>query len=208
MPEKPPQKTPKPAPPGHFQPVTEDELSDNQLVSLLEAEGDPFATLKAAGKAAGLPEQAVTGLIRRLRAQYGEVTEELKNLHSGQIATMLTDKATLALSYIDDYTLAQSSAKDCAIIVGILLVKRQLLRGEPTQIISVEERQGLDELAKAIMGESERRGLLIDLEPSEVTIVEPSQERATRPRSGGNKRITERKTIMANVEKDRIGEPR
>ena len=51
MPEKPPQKIPSKASPGDFVPVTEEELSEDKLVTLLEADGDPFATLKAAAKA-------------------------------------------------------------------------------------------------------------------------------------------------------------
>jgi len=207
MPQKPPQKIPAKTPAGDFKPVTEAELKDNQLVTILEAEGDPFATLQAAGKAAGLPSRVIDGLIKRLRAQYGAVTEELKNIHSGMLVDELTKKAWMALSYIDDYSLSQLDAKSAAIVVGILLEKRQLLRGEPTQIISHEERQGLDELARAITHESERRGLLIDLEPTEVRILEPSQKRATRPRSGG-KNIQDRKKVAMNEEKDRIGEPR
>ncbi len=205
MPEKPPQKIPRSSSaPGDFVQVTEKELSSDKLVTMLEAEGDPFATLQAAGKAAGLKDSVVQGLMRRLRAQYGEVTAELKNLHSGQIAQMLTDKATMALGYIDEFSLAQSSAKDCAIIVGILLEKRQLLRGEPTQIISTEERQGLDELSKALIQESGRRGLTIDMEPTNVGISVP----APRPRSTSHMKIADRNKMAQNAAKDEIGEPR
>lgn len=209
MPEKPPQKIPRSSSePKDFVPVTEDELPGESLETLLMADGDPFATLKAAGKAAGLKDNQIQGLIRRIRAQYGEVTEELKNIHSGMIADELTKKAWMALSYIDDFSLAQQDAKGLAIIAGILLEKRQLLRGEPTQIISTEERAGLDELAKALMHESDRRGLIIDMEPTQVGMPAPDMARATRSRSSSHMQIKDRKTMAANKAKDEIGEPR
>jgi len=208
MPEKPPQKIPPRGKAKDFVKVTEEDLDGDQLATLLEAEGDPFATLKAAGKAAGLQDKVVAGLMKRLRAQYGEVTEELKNIHSGMLAEELTKKAWMALSYLDDFSMSQMSAKDAAIVVGILLEKRQLLRGEPTQIISVEERAGLDELSKAILKETERRGLTIDMEPTDVSIVPPDMARATRPRASGNMPIKQRLEIAQNKAKDEIGEPR
>lgn len=189
-----------------IQPVKVEEVTEESLVSLLEADGDPFATLTAAAKATGLSESATRGLIRRLRAQYQPVVEELKNIHSGQLAKMLEEKAVLALSFIDGLNLSVASAKDCAIVAGILLEKRQLLRGEPTQIISTEERLGLDVLAQGITREAQRRGIVIDVESEEVQVLPPGMERATRTRA--KKDIKGQVRLMEQTAKDEIGEPR
>ncbi len=45
---------------------------------------------------------------------------------------------------------------------------RQLLRGEPTQIVKISDIRALDEQAKALHAEMERRGLLVDVTPTKV----------------------------------------
>ena len=67
-----------------------------------------------------------------------------------------------ALLYLDDFVLAGASAKDLAIVTGILLDKRQVLKGEPTQRISIEERGKLEDLIPMLISEAKRRGMAID----------------------------------------------
>jgi len=192
----------------NFPAVKEGDFPADNLAEILAADGDPMATLKAAAKATGLSQNVFEGLVTRLRAQYQPVVRELENIHTGQLLRQLETKANMALEYLDDYALAQSSAKDLAIIVGILLEKRQLLRGEPTQIISMEERQGLDELTQQLVKDARRRGLTIDMTAEDVKVLEPSQERATRPRSGAGDGIKWKNKKAQLKAKDEIGEPR
>ena len=46
-----------------------------------------------------------------------------------------------------------------------MLDKRQLLSGEPTQIISYEAREKMDSLAEKLHMEAKRRGLVVDIDP-------------------------------------------
>ena len=59
----------------------------------------------------------------------------------------------------------RASVKDLAAVAGMMVDKRQLLRGEPTQVIKIQDIRKLDEMAKALHEEMERRGMLIDVTP-------------------------------------------
>lgn len=74
----------------------------------------------------------------------------------------------LALSYLDRLSLASAPAKDLVNVVTQLTSSIQLLRGQPTQIMQVEDRRKLDELAVALHAEIKRRGLTIEGEAREV----------------------------------------
>lgn len=64
--------------------------------------------------------------------------------------------------------LARSSSKDVATIMGILVDKAQLLRGEPTQITRLQDIKTLDEVGKMLQDEMRRRGKIIDVTPERV----------------------------------------
>ena len=64
--------------------------------------------------------------------------------------------------------LARSSSRDVATIMGILVDKAQLLRGEPTQITRLQDVKTLDEVGKMLQDEMERRGKIIDVTPERV----------------------------------------
>ena len=59
----------------------------------------------------------------------------------------------------------RASARDLAAISALMIDKRQLLRGEPTQVIKIQDIRKLDEMAKVLHDEMERRGMLVDVTP-------------------------------------------
>ena len=166
----------------------EEVLTGEQLADVLLEGSKPFVSFIAAAKELGLKTSVTQRLVQRLRAQYQPVLSELRKFQKDEFLGLLEDRAHRALEYMDDYTLANANAKDLAIIVGILMEKRQLLRGEPTQILSIEERAGMSDLIPKLLREAERRGLsvgvykTIDGEAEVVTNPAPP-ERAARPRS-------------------------
>ena len=166
----------------------EEVLTGEQLADVLLEGSKPFVSFLAAAKELGLKTHTTQRLVQRLRAQYQPVLSELRKFQKDEFLGLLEDRAHRALEYMDDYTLANANAKDLAIIVGILMEKRQLLRGEPTQILSIEERAGMSDLIPKLLREAERRGLsvgvykTIDGEAEVVTNPVPP-ERAARPRS-------------------------
>ncbi len=73
----------------------------------------------------------------------------------------------------------RASARDLAAISALMIDKRQLLRGEPTHVMRVEDFRKLDELGKVLHEEMERRGMLVDVTP------EPGADAPAKNANGG-----------------------
>lgn len=127
--------------------------------------GDERRVMQLA-EACGLPKPTAEGLVKRLRTRYMPVAKGLKSLKTKELQALLDDRLWRTLHYLDDVVLAQATAKELAIAAGILVDKRQLLRGEPTEILSVDDRRQLHELAAAIYQELEKRRMTVDTTPA------------------------------------------
>ncbi len=62
----------------------------------------------------------------------------------------------------------RASLKELSTVCGQMIDKRQLLRGEPTQITKIQDIRKLDEMAALLHEEMERRGLMIDVTPEQA----------------------------------------
>ena len=154
------------------------------MAGVLDMASEPFMSVMQKGQELGLDPKILKRMIERVRSRYQPVLEEMQEHSTQSILGLLNDRIGRALGYLDDYALADASAKDLAIIVGILLEKHQLLQNRPTHIISVEERMALNELVPEIVREAQRRGMTIDLNAEDVIVTDGPVERQTRPRSG------------------------
>jgi hypothetical protein len=136
-----------------------------KAAAIIDAATDPEAKLESIAKVFrdyGLPAVASAALLRRIRQKYFGVVEATKSLKSGEIVDALNNKIDLALRYMDDKTMSEASFRDLALGTAAMIEKRQLLRGEPTAIISDHERAKLHELLPLVIAEAQRRGLTIE----------------------------------------------
>ena len=173
--------------------------------AVIDTLAEPFKRLKQLGEELGLDPLVVTRMIQRVKSRYQPVLGELQEIKTSDLTRLLDDRAHRALQYLDDSTLAASSAKDLAIVIGIMLEKRQLLRGEPTQILSTEERMSLRDLMPELVREAKRRGLVIDLS-AEDAIVTPEDPEQVRVKIG-QRPIHVIAEINQAKQKREIGEP-
>ncbi|HEV8262699.1 MAG TPA: hypothetical protein VGQ19_18335 [Burkholderiales bacterium] len=148
----------------------------------LEAAADPMAESQRAAidrvneqlKASGVPDKVSQALVRRLKSKYANAVFAARELRTGEILKMLGEKIDLAAFYLDDKVLAEASARDIMLGLGVMIEKRNLLRGEPTSIVSDHERKKLHELWPALLEEGRRRGITVDGQVTEKTL-EPSR---------------------------------
>lgn len=131
---------------------------------------DPVS-FEAFCKQAGLPKPVTDGVLKRLKTRFAPVVGEIQRHTTKHFQDMIDDRIGRALGYLDDFALSAASAKDLAVTIGILIEKRALLRGEPTQILTVEERQNLNVLVSAVVQEATRRGITIDQTGDEVRAI-------------------------------------
>lgn len=145
----------------------------------LEAAADPVAETQKAAlervnqqlQAAGVPDRVSDALLRRLRTKYANTVFAARELRTAEILEMLGKKIDLAAFYLDDKVMSEASARDIMLGLGVLIEKRNLLRGEPTAIISDHERKKLHELAPALLAEIKRRGLTIEGQVLEKSVA-------------------------------------
>lgn len=141
---------------------TVEELEPEKAAHVVEAlaEGGRISQVL---KEAGFPGASGRALLDRLRRRYLPVHMEVKKLKTNELIEAIDEKLAMVLDYIDPVVLEAASASQLGVLFGILSDKRQLLRGEPTQILSVVEREKLDDLVPALMQEAKRRGQDLEL---------------------------------------------
>ena len=112
-------------------------------------------------------QEAQAGLQKACEAALGKVKgkidDKMLSMGAGEIAAQ-------ALWWIrnDPSLWGRASIKELSTVYGQMIEKRQLLRGEPTQITRIQDIRELDEMAKLLHEEMEKRGLLIDVTPEKV----------------------------------------
>ncbi len=140
----------------------------------LQAHRDKKALVDAAA-AAGF-KTAGEAIANRMAAKDGFRTKlKGRPLETRELIELLSGKIELSLHYLDDETLAKSTARDLAHIATSFTEKIQLLKGEPTSIVSHETRGTINEVAKKLMQEIKRRGITVDMvQQSDGVFAEPA----------------------------------
>lgn len=112
-----------------------------------------------------LSDEKLTRMIARLDAVEYEQMQEGSAVRTADLLSLVSRNADRVLRGVSDADIANATLAQKAVATGIFLEKRQLLMGEPTQIIRTEERVQLNVLVAAVVQEAARRGLAIDATP-------------------------------------------
>lgn len=136
-----------------------------QTAEALDLMGDPLAKFEDIAEACGLPAQTTKILSERLRKRWVPVSDRIKQVRHKELLSLIEDRMMRTLDYMDDVAMASAPLRDLALTFGILHDKRQLLMGQPTQILTVQERKDLNDLLPEIVKEANRRGITIDASP-------------------------------------------
>jgi len=149
------------------------DLAVTLIETLVEAIGTPEErkeAFKAKAKAMGLPESSARKIYDRFSNKYRVVVDTLRKANTVDILKLLDHCIIEVMESLSVQDWSAVSARDKAVIGGIMMDKRQLLSGEPTAIVSVEDRRNLDELTEAWIKEAKRRGQVVDLEPGDYSV--------------------------------------
>jgi len=159
-----------------------------EFAEIFEEITDPLARVEKLLELTDMPKRTAKTIMRRIQTRYNNANRAVKDIKTKDIVVGLESKIEMALEYMDDTAFAKANLRDLGIVLGILIEKRQLLRGEPTQILSVEERMSLDISIPLIVKEAQRRGMTIDMDP-----IDASSEEGVHARLLPHKNQTERK---------------
>lgn len=147
----------------------EARLPAERAAELIDKVTDPFVRLVEVAKECGLRPLVIEGLAKRMRTRYQGVSNEMRAIKTKELVHKLDERINHALGYMDDYIMGEASFRDLALGTAQLIEKRQLLKGEPTQIVSLDERRSLNELVPLLVREAKRRGITIEGEAKDVT---------------------------------------
>lgn len=143
----------------------------NQVAVRQESKLDPeavgMAQIELGAEDLGVDWKVLGRIVQRLR-ENGEIPAVPEVITSEYIAEILEQKAVRIALSIDDLDVLRSDLKSKVSAISGLLDKRQLLRGEPTQIRSYAERRDMHDSLKALLVEAQKRGMLTDARFSEV----------------------------------------
>ena len=140
-----------------------ENLGSGELATVVAAQS--LNAFEALLEELGVPPAERQAMLRRLGKKVrGGIPKEID---TKWILGKLDDKLALTLSYIDEFTLGRANARDLGGLLAVLVDRRQLLRGEPTAIATIEDRRALDDIVPILLAEAQRRGVEITL-PSEA----------------------------------------
>lgn len=108
----------------------------------------------------------------KMDRQFAKFVKKLRGGVTNELFLGLLEKGLLRACWIlanDTTAFERLNAKELSLLIGHLTETRQLLRGEPTKIISIEDRRNLDELTEAWIKEATRRRQFVDLEPGDYS---------------------------------------
>ncbi len=89
----------------------------------------------------------------------GAESNEIRTASRSEMIKLIGDKALRILESMDSDAIKKAHLRDKAVAYGILLDKQRLLQGEPTQILTVQNREKLNAVVGIMMKEAKRRGI-------------------------------------------------
>ncbi len=124
---------------------------------------------KAAGIACGYDPSTMERLAAPCQGRALSAKGRVK-LTDPELVAAIDAQLVRVFEYFDDHTLAQMSGRDLLVGAGILIDKRQLLRGEPTAITKFLDMRNMDQVMEMFRKEAARRDRLaaIDVTPEVV----------------------------------------
>lgn len=131
---------------------------------------DPTANVYKIADEMGMPRGVADGLIRRWKSRYVALKVDLEAHTQDEFRELIEDRLFRVLTNMDDAMIAGATMRDLTNAMDKLMNARQLIRGEPTAIVSVEDRRQMNRVLPLIAQELKRRGITIE---GEVTTVEP-----------------------------------
>ncbi len=152
------------------------DLAVTLIETLVEGVGTPQERKKAfmaLAKRMDLPKEAARVIYDRFANKYRVVVDKLRKANTADILALLDHSILEIMESFVGEDWHGVLPRDRMVIAGIMVDKRQLLSGEPTAIVSVEDRRNLDELSKAFVKETKRRGLVVELTPDQYMDVTP-----------------------------------
>ncbi|MGE0289513.1 MAG: hypothetical protein AB7I42_25990 [Bradyrhizobium sp.] len=139
------------------------EIEDEQKGQVLaELMMDPMADVAELAAKSGMSEAMIRGLRMKAQTQFQAPAAALRRATNSRILELIEDRELAVIESMTDVKIKNAGLREQVYALDRLHNIRQLLRGEPTQIVSVDDRKTLNDLVPALVKAAQRRGILID----------------------------------------------
>lgn len=140
-----------------------ENTNPDAVATVFDGATEPWVdTFTAIAEDAGLNPKVTSAIVKRLSRDHPGLLTYVRDLKTKHFVSAIEHRLAEALDALTPEKMHEASARDLAVVVSILVEKRQLLRGEPTQILSIEERQHMAEILPLLLKEAERRGMTVE----------------------------------------------
>lgn len=143
--------------------VTNPEAAAAALDMLTD--GD-FEKLNLLTEELNIPRSMMIAFKQRLKMKYKGLEVVIGQIKTPIFQGKIDGIINAGLDSIDEIDFMKASLRDKASTICMFIEKRQLLAGEPTQILSINERKEVNDLIPLLMDEARRRGVMIDIDPA------------------------------------------
>lgn len=141
-----------------------EEIDPEKAGELLALLTEPSEVrLAEIAKSLDLPQQMVARFLEVMRTSCLAFYEQAREVSANEFLPLIDTRAKQLLQFMTPEKMAKAGIRDQAFAFSVLMEKRQLLRGEPTQILSVDDRRQMSALMPFMLKEAERRGLMADV---------------------------------------------
>ena len=123
---------------------------------------DPTADIEDIAKRYGMTPAMVRGLRAKVQTTLQPVPTPLRRATNARMLELIEDRQLSVMEAMTDSKLQKAGLREQVYALDRLFNIRQLLRGEPTQIVSIDDRKPLNELVPALVKAAQRRGIIID----------------------------------------------
>jgi len=138
---------------------------EEQAEAMFAAMDPMMRSIKEAATEAGVSSAVMGKFMKLLQGELRSVQSEVTEIRMDKLQKLFGGKLERVVDSINQEDIDNASLKDKAIAAGILTEKWLLLRGQPTQILAIEERRQLDEIAPLIIAEAKRRSIELSRDP-------------------------------------------
>jgi len=137
----------------------------DQANAMMAATNPLLTTIKAAADEANVSPGVMKKFMEILDSELSITKDEIVEARTDNIEKLFGKTLTRILGAVTEQDIEKASLKDKMIAAGIATEKWLLMRGQPTQILRIEERMKLDELAPKLLAEAKRRGIDLIQDP-------------------------------------------
>lgn len=152
-------------------PMSIEESRPDDVAEAIMITGNPLIdNFSRAARECGLNHSLIKKIRKKLEMELLPVKLAVEEAKTQQLLSLTADRARRVIESVTQENIDEASLRDKAVAFGILVEKRQLLSGEPTHLIGIQDRRHLSELTQKMVLEAQRRGIVIDVSPVDGSV--------------------------------------